>query len=147
MLIEPLMIFTGDINPVPWKAPTLGTKRYGGRTVPTASPSAEMGAYQEAIREAWEPLWDREPITGPVRLMWEFRRQLVQYRANGGTGRLVTKKACDLSNVVKASEDAIQPWLIKNDVQVMSFSADWLEPQSVDAHPQVKLTLFSLEKS
>jgi Holliday junction resolvase RusA-like endonuclease len=109
-----------DINPVAWKAPTLGVKRFGGKVVPYAAPNAEVQAYQAALQEQMRPQYDGEPITGPVHLEWEFCRQQSRYQTE--SGRWVTKHAQDGTNLQKSSEDALQPWLIKNDVQVQSWT-------------------------
>ncbi|MDP9011110.1 MAG: RusA family crossover junction endodeoxyribonuclease [Pseudomonadota bacterium] len=135
--------FHADLNPCPWKAPTLGTKRFGAKVVPSAAPNAEMLAYQEAIREAWEADWGVEALDCPVELTWTFARKLGAYKSPGG--RTVHKKACDLSNLVKSSEDAIQPWLITNDRNVMRFSATW-DRQAADVEGYVHLLVKPLER-
>lgn len=132
------LVFHSDINPVPWKAPTLGTRRAGGRVVPTSAPNAEMVAYQNALREAWEKQFEYAPIAQPVRLTWAFSRRLARYQ--GPSGRWVTKKPCDLSNLVKSSEDALQPWLLANDIHVVLFTAQMLS-QSADTESGVVLTI------
>ncbi len=77
-----------------------------------------------------------------MELHWIFSRRLARYAS--ATGRMVQKKPCDLSNLVKSSEDAIQPWLITNDRNVMRFSAEW-DRQDADVEPYVWLTLKELE--
>lgn len=144
---EPLRL-TADCNPVPWKSPTLGTRRHGGKVAPTSSPNMEMVTYQNALREQFREFWDELPYPGKVELHWEFSRQLMSYKS--ASGRMVTKHVCDTTNMVKSSEDAIQPrksdpWaLITNDKNVLYYTARQLA-QSKDATPRVNLTVVFLE--
>lgn len=135
--------FFADVNPVGWKSPTLGTKRIGSRVVPTSSPNSEMVTYQNALREQLQPQWSLPPIDGPVRLDWYFSRQLTAYTS--ASGRTVRKHRIDLTNMVKSSEDAIQPWLITNDVNVVSSWAE-IVSQSADTEPSVRLVVTPLEQ-
>lgn len=102
------------------------------------APSMEVQAFQSALRECWGEL--SEPITQDVILHWFFARQLVRYQ--GPSGRWVTKKKNDLTNMIKSAEDAIQPSIIKNDSQVIE-SHGYVDAQGVDVEPYVILRIYA----
>lgn len=133
---------TAHVNPVAWKAPTLGVKRVGPRVVPIAAPNAEVKAYQAALREQMEPQYDGPPLAQPVRLEWEFARQLPRYQTE--SGRWVTKHAQDGTNLQKSSEDALQPWLLCNDIWVHEWSGVVAAQGSDVLNPYVKVTVILL---
>lgn len=105
-----------EINPVAWKAPTAFVMRRGGRMGAGMAPSMEVKAYQEALQEILKPQWDRPAITDECQVDIYFARQLVTYESQ--SGRNVTKHRQDLTNLRKSTEDALQPWLVKNDVLI-----------------------------
>lgn len=138
----PILTLSASVNPVAWKAPTLGAKRMGSKVVPYAAPNQEVEAYKNALQEQWMPQYGGVPIDYPVRLEWSFARRLNTYESAGG--RTVTKHKQDLTNLVKSSEDALQPWLLKNDVWVHSMSAV-IDEQSKDVtDPYVTLIVRPL---
>lgn len=131
------LTLTAMVNPVAWKAPTLSVMRRGSRMLPIAAPNAEVKAYQSALREQWEPLYEGDPIEVPVALEWHFNRQLVRYES--ASGRMVQKHRQDLTNLQKSSEDALQPWLLKNDVWVRESHAFIVRQEADVTDPYVRL--------
>lgn len=131
------------VNPVGWKAPTAYTKRASGRVFAATAPAPELVVYQAALRELSLEQYrqtGKGPITEPCEIDWVFRRQLPSYTSTAG--RTVTKHRQDLTNLVKAAEDAIQPHIIANDSQVMAMTARFDVPQSKDiADPYVEFTI------
>jgi Holliday junction resolvase RusA-like endonuclease len=117
-VIETLKITIRGVTPEPWTAGT--AFRRGPRGVGIAK-NAALVAYQEAVKEALREQFTGEPITDDIVLDVWFWRQLATYE--GPSGRMVTKHRCDLSNMVKAFEDACQGILFKNDNQVVRNSA------------------------
>lgn len=133
-----------DLNPVGWKAPTAFVKRAGGRYFAGMSPAVEVVAYQEALREVLLPSWEAlgvDTITTECRLDLRFSRQLVTYESQ--SGRKVTKHRQDLTNLRKSTEDALQPWLVKNDVLVTQGWTEIVE-QSKTASPYVEIIAYLL---
>lgn len=130
------------VNPVAWKAPTLGVKRFGAKVVPYAAPNVEMQAYQSAIKEQWADTWTEPPIEVPVALTWHFNRQLPRYQS--ASGRWVQKHRQDLTNLVKSSEDALQPWLLRNDVWVHESHAYIVRQEADVSDPYVRLKVVWL---
>jgi len=109
------------INPEPWTAPGLGTKTVGRRRVPITFPNPNMKAYQEAIHEtvaqALEALKTPVPLFAKGTLLgitFYYWRQLEQF-VKLDTGRKVTPKQPDVTNMNKATEDALQGLLYFND--------------------------------
>lgn len=142
---DPYVRLRADVNPVGWKAPTAFVIRRGGRLSAGMAPSMEVKAYQESIKETLRPLWDdlNLPIIEvPCRVDLYFSRQLVSYQAE--SGRTVTKHRQDLTNLRKSTEDALQPWMIKNDVLV---TQGWTEivAQSKTCPSFVDLVVYILD--
>lgn len=139
-----------DINPVPWKAPTAFVKRFGGKYTAAVAPSVELATYQAALRELLYEQWgDSAPWSGPVELRWWFSRKIVSYK--NAEGRTVTKNRCDVSNCVKAAEDALQAhkksgWqgVIVNDIQVKRFSAEMVRQGKDVDRPCVIVEVWAL---
>ena len=109
------------INPMPWTAPQLGTKRVGGKVVPITFPKAELAEYQEAIHDTVASAVMEKGLQAPVfakgtLLICEFFfwRQLESYNSLA-TGRKVTPKQPDVTNMLKATEDALQGVIYHND--------------------------------
>jgi Holliday junction resolvase RusA-like endonuclease len=103
-----------DINPEPWDLGSLGVARRGGKMRATISPNQQLQAYQEAIREAIREL-DPEMVSGSVRLKFFYWRNLATYRTES---RTVHRKKPDVTNMNKATEDALQGILYENDRDV-----------------------------
>lgn len=131
------------INPVGWKAPTAFVIRRGGRLTAGMAPSTEVLAYQAALSGILRPMWDDlgvETVTTECRLDLFFSRQLITYVSNE-SGRNITKHRQDLTNLRKSTEDALQPWLVKNDVLITSGWTEIVE-QTKTADPFIRLTLY-----
>lgn len=139
--MTPYAVLRADVNPVGWKAPTAFARRGGGRAGVGTAPSAEVEAYKSALKESLISQYDGEPIEQPCRVDLRFVRQLITYES--ASGRKVTKHRQDLTNLRKSTEDALQPWLLKNDVWVHQ---GWTEivQQSKDVEPWVEVTVYLL---
>jgi Holliday junction resolvase RusA-like endonuclease len=114
-------ILVEGINPEPWTAPLLAKKIVGRKMVPIAYPKEELKIYKEAISETVAAALQEAGVPLPVfpkgtLLVVEFFfwRQLEQYRSLE-TGRLVTPQQPDTTNMIKATEDALQKVLYHND--------------------------------
>ena len=109
------------LNPQPWAIGPLGLgRKKGGGFYPTVAPNAQLVAYQNAIREA---LVDKgvEMIEGEVEIKFYFSRAIESSLRL--SGRRVSAHTSDTTNMQKATEDALQGFLIKNDRDVVACSS------------------------
>lgn len=114
------------LNPEPWSAPELGTKRVGNKVVPTATKKAVQRSYQEAIESFKERIRLQPfPRGTAVRVTFYLARQLEKMKLAGGGSR--TRQWADATNMQKALEDALQKILYENDNQVRSVRTIILE--------------------
>lgn len=100
------------INPEPWAVGSPFVKRGGGKSYAAISPNKTLNAYKDAVR-AELLARGAEVIEGPYILSFWFWRENVTYTDAGGAKR--SRNSPDLSNLVKATEDALQGVLIEND--------------------------------
>lgn len=104
-----------DINPVPWTSPTVSVGRRNGKPFPMVYASAELKAYQEAVREAVAPMWVEPPLEGDLWLSFKFWRDLPLGVMDDEKARNRRAHIADATNMQKALEDALQGILYKND--------------------------------
>lgn len=107
--------FVLDVNPEPWAIGPLGVSRKSGKLIPYVGRNMQLHAYKEAIKEALgtEPgVW----IEGKVQLRMYFWRQRAEYSTP--QARTHRKHEADVTNLQKATEDALQGVLFKNDKDV-----------------------------
>lgn len=113
-----MIIFIKGINPEPWTSPKLGTKRAGSKVLPMAYKDEGLRSYQEAIAETVLDLLTANDIYTPLyveetlRVQFHFWRQTESYQ---GMNRRNTRSRPDVTNMVKAIEDALQGIVYKND--------------------------------
>lgn len=112
------------INPEPWAMGQVSVGKKNGRVFPIVGKNSQLAAYQEAVRESMEEQWP-DKITGDVRLVFLFWRNLAVYTSQ--TGRQVQKHKPDTTNLQKATEDALQGILFKNDNQVVDVRSHMVE--------------------
>jgi hypothetical protein len=119
-----------DVNPVPWAVGPLSVGRAAGKVYPKMGRNQELHSYQEAVRTTMidrylNPIGhkygDDQLATvfggAEVELGFYFFKKLEVTHVGNRTR--VGKKP-DLTNMVKAAEDAIAGLLFDNDVQVMA---------------------------
>lgn len=139
-----------DVNPIAWKAPTAFARRIGGRLAAGVAPAPELVAYERAVSSLLAAQWDRPPIEVPCRVDFRFARRLERYKSPT-SDRMVTKHRVDLTNMRKATEDAMQPnkhtgfgGVVKNDVLIVQ---GWTEivSQSRDVeYPYIEVDIWLL---
>lgn len=102
------------VNPEPWRVGPVGVNRRSGSLSAYVGQDAQLHAYQEGIREE---LMAHSPTLYHLRvgLIFYFWRDLSEYEGNE---KKIRKHSVDLTNLVKATEDACQGVLFDNDVQV-----------------------------
>lgn len=133
------LVVTG-INPEPWKGPRVG--RNG------AYSDSEFTNYKEAMRAALEiEFGDTVLLDPPYQVMFYWWREIVSYK--GPSGRMVTKKSVDQTNMQKALEDCMQPhkqsnWagIIKND-SLCQFSGGLIIEQDKEVTPLIAIEIAS----
>lgn len=133
------VVYVELINPEPWAMGKLGTGRKGGKVYPTYAKNAVQAAYQEALKEtigdaarAADLPMQPEDIDLELSIMvWRTREQYTS-----GTGRTVTRNTADATNIQKATEDALQGILFKNDKQVKKVACEIVE-EGRDVKPAI----------
>lgn len=116
-------LFVHGINPEPWRSPSLGITRRNGRAQPAAYKDENLRSYQEALHEVvFNAIAERAEIdTLPVypkgeqlAVSFAFWRQLDTYSPGTG-GRKNVRQRPDVTNLIKAAEDALQGVLYHDD--------------------------------
>lgn len=107
------------LNPEGWAVGPLAVARTGGKLRPFMGRNQQLHAYKEAVAEELVKRYGSLlPTDSEVELKVYAWQRLDSYTSH--TGRKTRDKAADLTNIVKATEDAIQKILIKNDNKVMA---------------------------
>ncbi len=115
-----MIVVVEGINPEPWRSPRLGTRRASGKVFPAAYKDENLRSYQEAVKETVEEellaLGYELPIFEagtPLVVTFCFWRQLDSYKT--GESRAGRRQQPDVTNLVKATEDAMQGIFYKTD--------------------------------
>jgi Holliday junction resolvase RusA-like endonuclease len=106
--------FVLDVNPEPWAIGPVGYSRRGGKMSAYVGRNQQLDAYKEAVREALGN--DHVMIEGKVKLRFYFWRNRAEYTTP--QSRTHRKHEADATNMQKATEDALQGILFKNDKDV-----------------------------
>lgn len=119
--------FSLDVNPDPWAIGPLGVGRRNGKLYPYVGKNAQMDAYKQTVKEL---LVDSRPLPeGEYTLTFYFWRRLDSHES----GR---KHQADATNLIKATEDALQGMLFDNDRAVRDVRGVIVE-QHAEARPFV----------
>lgn len=134
--------FVLDVNPEPWAIGDLSVGRRGGKVFPMVGRNHQLHNYKEAIKEAIgeTDVW----IDGPVEFMFFFWRRRDAYTTP--QARSHRKHEADMTNLQKATEDALQGVLFKNDKDCV-YGTSWVVEQSEDAEPCVVVAVRPFDKS
>lgn len=130
------------LNPEPWAMGKIGVFPVNGgkKWVPKVSPDKTMKNYQEAIAEELR-LQGAEELPGPFYMLrFTFSRQLVKYTV-GSTGRTSTRNWADVTNMQKATEDAMQGVLLPNDRAVIACGGRLADIQAEETLPWVVIEI------
>ena len=131
------IILIEGINPEPWAVGTLGLGRKAGGFYPTYAKNPLQDAYQKAlaenITEAY-PVIPMQPEDIPLELTMLFWRRQDTYTTP--KGRKTTRKVADATNLGKATEDALQGILFRNDRQVKRSIPDIVK-EGPDVEPRI----------
>lgn len=130
-----------NINPEPWAVgKAQAVRRKNGSLGATVSPNLKLQSYQNALRDEMSEL-DTVKYTGDVALSFTFWRQVEE----GSTGsKKMSGHTADVTNLQKATEDALQGILYDNDNQVKFITSEILE-QSTDTIPSIVISVCNME--
>ncbi len=125
------------LNPEPWRVGPLGIGRTGGKLRPYVGRDQQLYGYQEAVKAELKRLYPSAPLLPEVEveLVFYFHHVLEEYTSL--SGRKTKDNLADLTNLVKATEDAIQGVLIRNDRLVMKQRNYLRRTDTDDATPYV----------
>lgn len=131
--MEPVVVngtrwFTLGINPEPWAVGPAGVSRTNGKLAPFIGRNQQLAAFQEAVRD--ELGADHIMLDGPVSVRFYFWRRRSDYTTP--QARRHRKHDADVTNLQKATEDALQKILFENDKQVVH-----VESHIMDQGPDV----------
>ncbi len=120
-----------DLNPEPWAIGPVGYARRGGKMSAYVGRNAQLDAYKQAVKEEFGDPIHLDMIEGKVTLMFFFWRNRPEYTTP--QARTHRKHEADVTNLQKATEDALQGVLFKNDKDVNN-----IHSILVDQGPNVK---------
>lgn len=111
------------LNPEPWAIGPVGYARRGGNMSAYVGRNQQLDAYKQAVKELignWlvdhPDIADQFPIEGKVELKFFFWRNRADYKTP--QEQTARKHEADGTNMAKATEDALQDLLLKNDKDV-----------------------------
>lgn len=123
------------LNPEQWAVGPLSVGRKNGKPFPIMGRNQQLHHYQEAVkselrrqRAEMVPL-DPTSLNDAYELVFVFHQVLESWTST--SGRKSSDKEADLTNLVKATEDAIQGVLIENDRAVRKHT-NFVERSSVE---------------
>jgi len=129
--VDDMTWYTLALNPEPWAIGPVGYRRSGGKMSAYVGRNAQLDAYKEAVREEIGP-GPHPVIEGKVKLVLLFWRNRAEYKT--AQSRTHRKHEADLTNMVKATEDALQGLLFVNDRDNNEIQAGIIE-QGPDVNP------------
>lgn len=117
--MNPWHWFVLDVNPEPWAVGPVGTGRRNGKVYAYVGRNDQLHHFKEAVKEALgkPDVW----FDGKVELQFYFWRRRDEYSTP--QARTHRKHEADGTNMSKATEDALQGVLFKNDKDVNH--AEW----------------------
>lgn len=125
------------LNPDPWAIGPLSVGRKGPRGIyPIVGRNLQLDNYKKAVQEVLlQKYGPQDLIEGPIELGFFFWRVIDEYKTT--QSRTARKHEADLTNLIKATEDALQGVLFKNDKDVKRFVKSEIVEQGPNAKPCV----------
>lgn len=120
-----------DINPEPWAVGPAGVARKSGKLIPYIGQNQQLKAYQNAIQEL---IGEQAFIEGKISLRFWFWRERAEYTTP--QAKTHRKHEADTTNLQKATEDALQGVLFKNDKDVADIHSTMVA-QGPDVHGKI----------
>jgi len=131
------------LNPEPWRVGPVGYARRNGKMSAYVGRDQQLDAFKSAVAEEVRDQWgDRPPLEGKLRLEIFFCRHRAKYRTP--SERSHRKHDADATNMLKATEDALQGILFENDKDNVDVRAVILE-QGESVHPQIVIHVAPVE--
>lgn len=128
-----------EVNPEPWAIGPVGYARRNGKMSAYVGRNAQLDAYKESIKEAIEE-FDPLMVEGKIALRFFFWRHQAAYET--AQARTHRKHEADVTNLQKATEDALQGVLYKNDKDVVDVHSTMVD-QSPTAPGRVVVGIAS----
>lgn len=125
------------INPEPWAVGPLDIGRRGGKVYATMGQNQQLAAYQEAVRDEIQmqnPVMLTPQSGDGIGLRIFFWRNRAEYTTPGQ--RKHRKHEADVTNLVKATEDALQGILFDNDRDNVHVEG-WMVEQGPDVDGKI----------
>lgn len=121
--------FVEGINPEPWEAPTASLGRKGGKHYVHMHKNDGLRSYQEGFKQAFlEQNPDWQYFDTPIEIEFYFWRQRDYTESRAAIA--------DVTNLQKATEDALQGVLYPND-QLVHKATSWIVEQDQETSPKV----------
>jgi Holliday junction resolvase RusA-like endonuclease len=122
-----------DVNPEPWAIGPVGYRRANGKMSAYVGRNDQLHHYKEAIKEA---ILKQDPVKfeGQFELTIWFWRERSEYTTH--QARTHRKHEADVTNLYKATEDALQGILFDNDRDNVHTEAFMME-QGEEVHGKV----------
>lgn len=119
MMDENVSWYQFHVNPEPWAVGPISSGRRNGHIVPIVGKNQQMESYKAAIREELETRYPKEQsyILPPRYSLDFFFWRRLDTASTGTPGR--RQHQADGTNMMKATEDALQDILIGNDRDVL----------------------------
>lgn len=113
-----------EVNPEPWAVGPIAYARRGGKMSAYMGQNAQLNAYKEALKEE---IANKNPkmLEGKITLQLFFWRRRDDYETP--QGKRARKHEADTTNLQKATEDAMQGILYKNDKDVVDVHSRMIE--------------------
>jgi hypothetical protein len=133
---EKIAAYAFPIQPEPWAMGiiSIGRNKSSGKFIPIVSANPTVSAYEQAIASELERFGAslKLPLYS---VRFTFSRQLISYtKLDGGTA---SRNQADVTNMQKATEDALQGVLIGNDRDVIRTESRMAGPQTAETDPWV----------
>lgn len=128
-------------NPMPWAIGPVSTVRSGGKLRPIVGQNKQLRMYQDGIKEELEAQLVEAfaMIEGKIELRCYFWRKMEEYKTP--QSRTARNHEADLTNMVKALEDALQGVMFKNDRDVIE-QHNYIVEQSADDGTESKILIY-----
>jgi Holliday junction resolvase RusA-like endonuclease len=142
-----MLSFYLDINPEPWAIGPVSVGRgAGGKMYPVVGRNQQLNAYQQAVKEAMleQSQVSHEPTKD---VKWQLHFGFWRQRADYTTPQARThrKHEADVTNMQKATEDALQGILFTNDKDVKYVSSFEFEQSGITV-PGIAIMAALLEE-
>lgn len=132
------IFFVPGINPEPWAVGSLGVRNTGKKPVPFIGPNPQLVTYKQAVTSEVQNHLQVILVDEPCSVKFLFWRRLDKYATLSDKGH--QRHIADVTNLQKATEDALQGVAITNDRLVQRVTSMIVE-QSVETNPGILIVM------